>query len=61
MNCLNPPLDQVPKDSWFCSECVDEIKLEDEKLKEKAKLETLAKRKMNVISTERRKSKKKED
>ena len=33
-SCLDPPLDSIPEDDWFCSKCETEMILEKSKKKE---------------------------
>ena len=42
MFCLKPKLDSVPKDAWFCTDCLEEMRGEDEKERERLQMETLA-------------------
>jgi hypothetical protein len=41
MFCLKPKLDSVPKDAWYCIDCLEEMRGEDEKERERQHVENV--------------------
>jgi len=54
--CLSPPLSSVPKDAWYCWECLDEQRISEERDKERVKINGILQKKMKILNNERRKS-----
>ena len=54
--CLSPPIEEIPREAWYCDECKEELAKVDISEEEKRKAETLRVKKTQAIKETRRRA-----